>query len=116
MVPLRWRLLDGLVTGALLSALCLAPCAVAGQALSGCGSRVFLAGAGLAATAILLALADREPSRGLLGPLVPRSDPVEPGAPVGLRTRWDRALSSHNVWLIAGGTMLALSFLPPILA
>jgi hypothetical protein len=105
-------LADGVFTGLVLTALLALPCLVGGRPIADCGGWVFIAGAGLAVISAPMAIQQGRSPSGLLSVFRPRAP--EP-APERARLWLDRLLSPRNVWLIAGLTMIAVSFLPPFL-
>jgi hypothetical protein len=113
----RW--LDGLVTGLAVAALLTVPCVALGHGASDCGGAQFVVGAAIALVSLPLAMGTSRPPGGLLAlidarrraPAAPPPGPP-PARPSGW---WDRTLSLDNVWLIAGATMILVSFLPPFI-
>ncbi len=109
------RLLDGIVSGFVLSVAGWALASIAGTSAQRYSEWLFYAGAGFIVLAALWGLASPSGSvggilrwTGLIEGDGPDAAPSEPGLP---RRIWvDRFATSRNVWLTAGLTMLGLSF------
>ena len=104
---------DGLVTGVVLAVVMTLPCPVLGRAVPACGAWIFPSGAVIASASALWAVAGYRSPPGLLGLLLGNVE-IYPSA--GKDSLWiDRFISPRNVWLVAGLTMIAITFLPPYL-
>lgn len=100
-------LADGSVTGLVFGLAGTGLARLRGLPLGEAASALFAAGALVAVAAMLWAVVKRPSPPGLLARW---SRP--PAAPLPFREIWlDRAVSSRNLWLTAGVTMVALSFL-----
>jgi hypothetical protein len=103
---------DGIATGIVLAILLSLPCLLAGRALGGCGGNLFLGGIGLAIVSGVVTIAGRPSPPGVIGLFRPLPSPTD-DEPARL---WlDRFVTPRNVWLLAGLTLVAVSFLPPYL-
>jgi hypothetical protein len=104
---------DGIATGLVLSGAVLAGCRAVGGESAGCGGWLLAAGAVVALGSAPWALSDRPVPPGLFGRLgePPSADSTKPEHAIWL----DRFVSVGNAWLVAGLTMVAASFLPPLL-
>jgi len=103
---------DGLLTGLAIAGILVLPC-LAGGAPGDCGARIFLVGVGLAFASALWTLAFDAPP-GIVALATGKARPQRPAperGPIWL----DRFVSPRNTWLVAGSTMVLVSFLPPLL-